>query len=168
VDQDLQESVVLKHGGQVQILRRKGHRWAAENKIVLLKDVTPGLQETWRGEWGSGDRLPPDATHKEGKLRRKDDRIGPTAQNQFQGNLVRLCRWAHGRGHFPVNPAGLLGSIRINESRRPSLIDGYRLRDGGFRSARAIVIHFPTVVGLLAMRSETAVQKFQHASSRSS
>ena len=88
-----------------------------ENNITLLKDVSLDRLETWRSEWGPGDRLSPDGDRFKGRPRRKDDRMGPTSQNIFQGYLKRFCAWAHARGHLPVDPAAVLGSIPPNPAK---------------------------------------------------
>jgi site-specific recombinase XerD len=92
-------------------------RWAEDNEIVLLKDMTPDRVETWRSEWGLGDELPPNASHPGGRPRRKDDKMGPTTQSLFQGYLKRFCNWAHTRDHFSKNPTALLESIRPGDKR---------------------------------------------------
>jgi len=106
-------STIVQYG----TFKRKVQRWATEKKITLLRDITSSHLETWREEWGLGDLLPPSVENPKGAPRRTDDKIGAPSQNQFQGYLKRFCHWAHTRGHFAVNPAAVLDSIRPDDKR---------------------------------------------------
>jgi len=81
-------------------------RWATDNGIELLKDVTRTQLSQWRGAWGKAPFLP------DGSPRRLDDRIGATTQSQFLGYLKRFFFWAEGDGLLPEDPARHLSGIK--------------------------------------------------------
>ena len=81
-----------------RIVVRKISSWALLEGIVSLRDVTPAQLDQWRSEWSL-------------KAIRKEDRMGPTTQNQFVKRVKAFFRWAYEIEHIGRDPAKALKSI---------------------------------------------------------
>jgi site-specific recombinase XerD len=83
---------------------RKVKNWAKDAGIAYLADVTPTALDLWRGQWSL------EAT-------RKDDKMGPTAQWNFQSRLKGFFAWATKIHLIDEDPWITLDSIEPNDER---------------------------------------------------
>jgi integrase/recombinase XerD len=80
---------------------KKVSKWAANEGITLLREVTAAHLYKWRAEWSL-------------ESPRMEDRMGPTSQNQFLTRLKSFFRWAYELEHISKDPSKSLKSIQAN------------------------------------------------------
>jgi site-specific recombinase XerD len=85
-----------------RIFQRKLSRWAAENGMERLGDITAAQLDKWRGEWSKS-------------ALRKDDQMGQTTQHQFLSRLKSFFRWAYEIEHLPKDPSKALKGIKSGD-----------------------------------------------------
>jgi integrase len=86
------------------IFCRKIERWAAEQGIEFMDDVTRQMLDRWRGNWSS-------------QAKRKDDRMSATTQCHFLGRIKTFFRWAMVTDRIAHDPALALDTIKPSTER---------------------------------------------------
>ena len=83
---------------------RRIKRWAADNDIAYVGQVTPALLDEWRSSWD------PDA-------KKPENRLALNTQAALLTRIKMFFRWATGMGYTERNPTLLLEAITTEESR---------------------------------------------------
>ena len=136
-------SMKLTNAGTLKVHKtviRKIRDWASESKIEYLADVTAEKLDKWRGERGIS-------------ALRVDDRLGPTAQRDFQGRLKKLFKWAARIHLIEANPT--IGFASITYGAAPVNLAGDVSDSSGLPITLSIVSGPAKISGTIVTASST-------------
>jgi len=94
-----------------KIFAQKVSRWAAEQGVEYLDDMSKQMLDKWRGGWSSTAKC-------------KDDRMALTTQSHFLSRLKEFFRWAMATDRLDRDPSLALAPIAPSDKRTMPLTPG--------------------------------------------